>query len=91
MCTAIYVYGMVQGVGFRYTAQRRAKELGLKGYVRNLDDGGVEMVACGTQAQLDALQDWLRQGGPRSAHIEKILVEPRAADTADLHGFQIRY
>lgn len=91
ICTAIYVYGMVQGVGFRYYTQHRAKELGLEGFVRNLDDGSVEVVAYGDSAQLDRLQAWLKQGGPRSARIEKILTEPRAVNDDELNGFEIRY
>ena len=91
VCTAIYIYGVVQGVGFRYYTQHRAKELGLEGYVRNLDDGGVEVVACGDTTQLQKLQDWLKQGGPHSARIEKILSEPKPVGESKFNGFQVRY
>ncbi|WP_213991906.1 acylphosphatase [Sodalis sp. dw_96] len=91
VCTSIYIYGVVQGVGFRYHAQHRAQELGLVGYVRNLEDGGVEVVACGDGKQLDKFQDWLKQGGPRSARIEKILSEPKSVDEFEFNGFQVRY
>lgn len=47
VCTMAWVYGSVQGVGFRYSTQREALQLGLTGYARNLDDGGVEVLACG--------------------------------------------
>lgn len=44
ICTMAWVYGSVQGVGFRYSTQREALQLGLTGYARNLDDGGVEVL-----------------------------------------------
>ncbi|WP_140397059.1 acylphosphatase, partial [Escherichia coli] len=47
VCIIAWVYGRVQGVGFRYTTQYEAKKLGLTGYAKNLDDGSVEVVACG--------------------------------------------
>lgn len=40
ICTMAWVYGSVQGVGFRYSTQREAMQLGVTGYARNLDDGG---------------------------------------------------
>ncbi|STJ81425.1 acylphosphatase [Escherichia coli] len=46
-----WVYGRVQGVGFRYTTQYEAKRLGLTGYAKNLDDGSVEVVACGKKGR----------------------------------------
>ncbi|XBS71109.1 acylphosphatase [Acerihabitans sp. KWT182] len=91
VCASFYIYGVVQGVGFRYSTQRRAKELGLAGYVRNLDDGGVEVVACGEKTQLSDLQTWLENGGPRSARIEKILTEPKPLEESEFKGFQVRY
>lgn len=60
---AAYVYGRVQGVGFRFATQHQATALGLTGYARNLDDGSVEVVACGEQEQVDQLLAWLKQGG----------------------------
>ncbi|CAI2452108.1 acylphosphatase [Serratia plymuthica] len=89
VCIAAYVYGVVQGVGFRYNTQHQATALGLSGYARNLDDGSVEVVACGEQPQVDKLVEWLKNGGPRSARVDRVLVEPRG--TADYRGFSIRY
>ena len=57
------VYGRVQGVGFRYSTQAQAQQLGLTGYARNLDDGSVEVLACGDNAQLEQLLAWLKAGG----------------------------
>jgi acylphosphatase len=58
-----WVYGSVQGVGFRYSTQREALRLGLTGYARNLDDGSVEVLACGEEEQVAALIAWLKAGG----------------------------
>jgi len=58
------VSGHVQGVGFRAAARRRAIELGLTGYVRNLADGRVEILAQGDPANIDAFAGWLLQGPP---------------------------
>jgi acylphosphatase len=63
-----YVTGTVQGVGFRFFAERVAARLGVAGYVKNLFDGRVEVYAIGSAAQLDALRDELRRG-PRFATV----------------------
>ncbi len=47
MCYKAWVQGTVQGVGFRYSTQAKANALGVQGYARNLDDGRVEVLACG--------------------------------------------
>lgn len=89
VCVAAYVYGVVQGVGFRYHTQQKATDLGLTGYARNLDDGSVEVLACGTQDRVEQLLAWLRNGGPRSARVDRVLVEPRGV--GGYKGFSIRY
>ena len=60
----IRVYGLVQGVGFRAYTLINARRLGLKGYVRNLPDGSVEIVAEGPRTQVELLVDMVRQGPP---------------------------
>ncbi|MBA8869575.1 acylphosphatase [Pantoea agglomerans] len=75
-CFKAWVHGRVQGVGFRYSTQAEARMLGVLGYARNLDDGSVEVLAWGEAEQVDALIAWLKAGGPRSARVEKVLVEP---------------
>jgi acylphosphatase len=62
------VRGRVQGVGYRYFAQRAAADLGLTGHVRNLDDGRVEVYAVGQPAQLDELAGLLHRG-PRWSEV----------------------
>ncbi|AHG18561.1 acylphosphatase [Chania multitudinisentens RB-25] len=89
VCIAAYVYGVVQGVGFRYNTQHKATALGLIGYARNLDDGSVEVVACGEPQSVEHLVEWLKSGGPRGARVERVLVEPQGV--TDYKGFSIRY
>jgi acylphosphatase len=61
-----FVSGRVQGVGFRYFVRGRANEIGLTGWVRNLYDGRVEVLAEGERATLQRLEAALRQGPPGS-------------------------
>ncbi|POP45839.1 acylphosphatase [Superficieibacter electus] len=89
-CIKCWVYGRVQGVGFRYTTQYEAQKLGLTGYARNLDDGSVEVVACGENERVEQLLTWLKAGGPRSARVEKVLTEPSQGDSS-WRKFTIRY
>lgn len=87
-CIRCKVSGHVQGVFYRAATQRRATELGLDGWVRNLPDGSVEVLACGEEAVLAVLRDWLRQGPPRALVAE---VRCQAAeDPGDLSRFEVR-
>lgn len=90
VCTIAWVHGSVQGVGFRYTTQHEAQRLGLSGYARNLDDGSVEVVACGEAENVNKLIEWLKAGGPRSARVDKVLTEPHQPDR-EWTDFGIRY
>lgn len=76
VCMIAWVHGLVQGVGFRYSTQREALKLGLTGYAKNLDDGSVEVLACGETEKVEQLIAWLKAGGPRSARVDKVLAEP---------------
>ena len=66
------VQGRVQGVGFRWFVHREASELRLSGWVRNTEDGDVEVVASGTAEDLADLRASLRQG-PRGARVDRLL------------------
>ncbi|MGK7245442.1 acylphosphatase [Buttiauxella agrestis] len=90
VCTLAWVHGLVQGVGFRYSTQREGLKLGLTGYARNMDDGSVEVLACGEPQQVEALIAWLKAGGPRSARVDKVLTEPHQPDR-QWTDFSIRY
>ena len=66
VCKRCLVGGRVQGVYYRATAARRAQELGLRGYARNLPDGRVEVLACGDDASVSAFVKWLWIGSSAS-------------------------
>ena len=86
VCRRYLVLGMVQGVFFRATTQQTAQRLGLTGWVRNRDDGAVELIACGETAPLRKLERWLWQGPPRSK-VEKVVTSEEAPQT--FTGFTI--
>lgn len=65
VCIIAWVYGRVQGVGFRYTTQHEAQRLGLTGYAKNMDDGSVEVVACGESDRVEQLMKWLKAGAAK--------------------------
>ena len=70
----VRVYGIVQGVGFRFSTVSQARRLGLTGYVRNMGDGSVEVVAEGNRETLDRLVKWLGKGPP-GAVVRKVNVK----------------
>lgn len=70
-CCKCVVTGRVQGVFFRASTKHQAHRLNITGYAKNLDDGRVEVLACGTDAAIDELQRWLWQGPP-SAHVTDV-------------------
>ena len=69
------VTGRVQGVGFRWFVEREAAQLNVTGWVRNRENGNVEVMATGTREQLDALHGRLREG-PRAARVDDVAVSP---------------
>jgi acylphosphatase len=83
-----YVSGAVQGVGFRFFAERTAARLGIAGYVKNLFDGRVEVYAIGGQAQLDAMKSELRRG-PRMSSVEQVAESDAEILREYLNGFTI--
>ena len=80
-----WVHGSVQGVGFRWWTRSRARELGLVGSARNLDDGRVAVVAEGDRAACEALLDALR-GTEAPGSVEQV-VEQWGDARGDLRGF----
>lgn len=86
----IQVYGLVQGVGFRYSTQRQALKFGLTGYVCNQPDGSVEIVACGHQHQIEQLRVWLQSGGPQGARVDREICQPYSLEKP-LCEFSVRY
>ena len=82
------VRGRVQGVGYRYFVEQCAQAMRLDGYVKNLDDGSVEVVAAGTAEELAALAGQLWKG-PRWAEVRG--VEERDEAMIKYKGFRIQH
>lgn len=83
------VHGRVQGVSFRYYTCERAENLGLAGYVRNLWDRTVEVVAEGPERDLQDLLSWLHQG-PGMARVTRVDTQWQPA-TDQFQTFEVRY
>ncbi|MHB8405773.1 MAG: acylphosphatase [Gammaproteobacteria bacterium] len=73
ICKHCLISGRVQGVVFRASTARRALELSVTGYAKNLPDGRVEVLACGEPAAVDALCEWLRRGPP-AARVSDVVI-----------------
>jgi acylphosphatase len=83
------VKGRVQGVGFRWFVQREAAEIGLRGWVRNTDDGHVEVVAAGEPDQLEDLQLALAKG-TRGSRVDEVIEHQLAeSEGKALESFKI--
>ena len=83
----VFVSGRVQGVFFRRNTQETARDLGVDGWVQNLDDGRVEAVFEGPESSIEEMIDWCHRGSP-SARVEDVEVEYR--DPEGTGGFRIR-
>ena len=66
VCKKCLVGGRVQGVFYRATTARHARELGIRGHARNLPDGHVEVLACGDEATVGVFVEWLWTGSSGS-------------------------
>ncbi|MBD3205122.1 acylphosphatase [Candidatus Bathyarchaeota archaeon] len=81
----IYISGRVQGVGFRASTRRKANQLNVKGWVRNLRDGRVEVLAEGKEEDIDNLINWCHHG-PTMANVRDLKVE-KTEPTGEFSGF----
>lgn len=82
------VSGSVQGVGFRMSTQSKARQIGVRGYVRNLANGDVEIVAAGEAERVDKLLQWTKSG-PSSAVVNNLQVAS-ITDDMEFEDFEIR-
>ena len=73
----IRVYGLVQGVGFRYSVKKFAKQLNIKGWVHNELDGSVRVLAIGTEYNLKKLINWCYHG-PYFAKVKNVKIEKQS-------------
>lgn len=84
------IRGRVQGVGFRWFVHREASELGLRGWVRNTDDGAVELVASGPPEDLAELRAELKKGS-RGSRVDKVIEhELDESEATNLRDFEIQ-
>jgi acylphosphatase len=83
------VTGRVQGVGFRWFVRAEARPLGLRGWVRNREDGPVEGEAEGAADAIDALTDCL-EVGPSSAIVTNVEISEVSDESIPFKGFEIR-
>lgn len=84
----VVVEGIVQGVGYRWSAQQTARRIGVAGWVRNRHDGSVEAEVEGTAAQVDEMLAWMASG-PRGAQVRASRVtdvEPTGESGFDVRG-----
>ena len=89
----IFVSGRVQGVGYRRFAKNQAEALSLKGWARNQLDGRVEIVACGTEQNLDLFCESLKRG-PSFSQVREVVVKSLDTESLEASGshqqFEIR-
>jgi len=86
-CRQYRITGRVQGVFFRASTEAQARRLQLSGWVRNCENGDVELVACGDPAGLEQLEQWLWQGPP-SAQVSA--VRRQELPWQNWNGFEVR-
>ncbi|WP_255198853.1 acylphosphatase [Halorarius litoreus] len=84
----VYVSGRVQGVYYRANTRDAARERGVAGWVKNLDDGRVEAVFEGSRDAVEAMVEWCHDGSPR-AQVEEVAVE--YGEPQGVTGFEVRY
>jgi acylphosphatase len=80
------ITGRVQGVGFRWFVEREAALIGIRGWVRNREDGSVEVMATASREQLHSLRRKLQQG-PRAARVDQ--VQEASAPFLEAQSFRI--
>jgi len=84
-----FVSGLVQGVFFRSETRRVAKNLNVKGWIRNLSDGRVEVLAEGEKENIDKLIEFLKVG-PSAATVDKVDIKTESFKN-EFNDFEIRY
>ncbi len=85
----LVVKGRVQGVGFRWFSRQQADRFGIKGWVKNLPNGDVEIFAEGERAAVDAFMETIRQG-PSFAYVEEMLISEQPLDRS-YSTFEVKF
>ncbi len=74
ICKRCFVDGRVQGVFYRASTREKAERWGVTGYAKNLEDGRVEVLACGDPAAVEKLVEWLHHG-PKFARVKSVEIQ----------------
>ncbi|MFA0961430.1 acylphosphatase [Roseivirga sp. BDSF3-8] len=85
---SIYITGRVQGVFYRKSTLEKARELGIKGWVKNLENGSVQIEAEGDHDKLESLVEWAKQG-PDNAEV--LQVKANESEWEGYENFEIRH
>ncbi len=85
----ITVTGKVQGVGYRYFVAKRANQIGLKGFVKNLPDGDVVLQAQGNRSDIETLIDFLKIG-PKLSRVDSVIIK-WLDSTPEFSSFSVKY
>jgi len=86
-CRHFFITGRVQGVWFRAMTQGIARDMDLAGWVKNVADGRVEVIACGEFDRLEAFEKWLWQG-PEHASVREVTTKD--IDWMNFEAFSVR-
>ncbi len=84
----VIVYGLVQGVFFRANTKQKADEFGIKGWVKNKEDGTVEAVLFGEEEKVNKMLAWMEKGPPE-ARVEKL--KKRKMELEEFNSFKLRF
>lgn len=89
MTAHVFVFGFVQGVGYRQAVKRKARSLGLSGWVKNLIDGRVEATFCGPKETIEEIIEYCKKG-PFFSEVKHVDVEWEDKDY-DFEGFEVTH
>jgi len=85
----VKIFGKVQGVGFRFSTKMMAKTLGIKGWIRNCEDGSVEAVFEGKESSVEKILEWCKRGPPL-ARVDGVEVKEEKYE-GEFRNFEIRF
>jgi len=86
----IKIYGMVQGTFFRAGAKKKADELGLVGWIKNVSDGTVEALVEGEEEKVKEFMEWCKTG-PEMAKVDRVEEEEKDIDNLEFTDFEVVY
>ena len=87
----LFVIGKVQGVFFRASSVHVANKFGVVGWVRNVEDGSVEIIAEGETRNIEQFIDWCRRGPPSASVVDIRITEDKQVPMLSYNTFEIAY